>query len=297
MSVEYEFFDKGEPDFPIGLFSQTIYFDYFHHHIEYELFYIDKGSCIFCIDNAEHHIQAGTVIFIEPGVSHLVKEQTEGASFHYHALVFDPAVFGTKTDECRRVFDKMKIKRFLTLPPELLKCIERMTILQATKSFGYQVQIKSVLMTIISYVIETHQYMEIISDPVFDKKSTSVSAINTAIRYIQDHYRENICLDDLLKTTNYCKSHFIRLFKSSTGMKFTDYVNMYRIEKSCLDLIYSDKNITEIARDNGFNNIQYFSKIFKEYMNCTPMKYKKNGKDITVPSTIANIGDFTLTQE
>ncbi|MBQ0166412.1 MAG: AraC family transcriptional regulator [Treponema sp.] len=297
MSVEYEFFDKSEPDFPIGLFSQTIYFDYFHHHIEYELFYLDKGSCIFCIDNTEHHIQAGTVIFIEPGVSHLVKAVADGATFHYHALVFDPAVFGSKTDACRRIFDKMKIKRFLTIPPELLKCIERMTILQATKSFGYQVQIKSVLMTIISYVIETHQYMEIISDPVFDKKSTSVSAIDTAIRYIQDHYRENICLDDLLKTTNYCKSHFIRLFKSSTGMKFTDYVNMYRIEKSCLDLIYSDKNITEIARDNGFNNIQYFSKIFKEYMNCTPMKYKKNGKDITVPSTIANIGDFTLTQE
>lgn len=297
MSVECDIFENKEPDFPIGLFSQTIYYDYFHHHIEYELFYLDKGKCVFCIDNTEHHIQAGTVIFIDPGVSHMAKAEEDGSEFHYHALVFSPAAFGSKNDQCRHAFEKMKIKRFLTLPPELLKCVERMMLLQASDSFGYQIQVKSVLMTLISYVLETHQYMEIIAESEFDKASTSVSAIDTAIRYIQEHYRENICLDDLLKTTNYCKSHFIRLFKSTTGMKFTDYVNMYRIEKSCLDLIYSDKNITEIARDNGFNNIQYFSKTFKAYMNCTPLKYKKNGKDITVPSTIANLGDLAPTQE
>lgn len=296
MSVKCDVLGEKEPDCPIGLFSQTIYYDYFHHHIEYELFYLDKGKCIFNIDNVEHHIQAGTVIFLEPGISHLAKTEEDGSPFHYHALVFDPAVFGNKTDSCRRIFDKMKIKRFLTLSPELLKCLEKMAFLQASESFGYQLQFKSVLLTIISYILETHQYMEIIADSSLDKSTTSVSAINTAIRYIQEHYRENICLDDLLKTTNYCKSHFIRLFKSATGMKFTDYVNMYRIEKSCLDLIYTDKNITEIARDNGFNNIQYFSKTFKEYMNCTPMKYKKNGKDITVPSTIANLGDTAVTQ-
>ncbi len=296
MSVECAVLEKTEPDFPIGLFSQTIYFDYFHHHIEYELFYLDSGKCIFCIDNAEHHISAGTVIFIEPGISHLVKAEADGSTFHYHALVFDPSVFGTKKETCRRIFDKMKIRRFLVLPQDLLSSIEKMTILQADQKFGRQMQIKSVLLNIISCILESGQYMEMISEPVLEKKSSSISAIDTAIRYIQDHYRENLCLDDLLKTTNYCKSHFIRLFKSATGMKFTDYVNMYRIEKSCLDLIYSDKNITEIARDNGFNNIQYFSKTFKEYMNCTPMQYKKNGKDITVPSTVANIGDSAATQ-
>lgn len=297
MSVECTVFEKSEPDFPIGLFSQTIYYDYFHHHIEYELFYLDTGKCIFCIDNTEHHISAGTVIFIEPGLSHLAKTEADGSSFHYHALVFDPSVFGANQDICRRIFEKMKIRRFLSLPEAILSSIRKMTDLQADKSFGRQIQMKSVLFNVLSHILESGQYMEMISESVLEKKSSSISAIDTAIRYIQEHYRENLCLDDLLKTTNYCKSHFIRLFKATTGMKFTDYVNMYRIEKSCLDLIYSDKNITEIARDNGFNNIQYFSKTFKGYMNCTPMQYKKNGKDITVPSTIANIGEAAVTQE
>ena len=121
------------------------------------------------------------------------------------------------------------------------------------------------------------------------KKVNSSHAVDAAILFIQQHYRENICLEDLLSVTNYCKSHFIRLFKSTTGYKFTDYVNHYRIEKSCLDLIYTDKNITEIAIENGFNNIQYFSKTFKDYMRCTPMQYKKIGMSVIVPSTIANV--------
>ena len=60
--------------------------------------------------------------------------------------------------------------------------------------------------------------------------------------------------------------------------KDAEYVNKYRIERACLELLYSKKNITEIASDFGFNNIQYFSRVFKQYMNCTPKQFQKNGK-------------------
>ena len=66
-------------------------------------------------------------------------------------------------------------------------------------------------------------------------------------------------------------------------MNLSEYVNKYRIEKACLDLLYTNKNITEIAITNGFNNIQYFSRTFKGYMNCTPKQYQKKGQHITLP--------------
>lgn len=72
-------------------------------------------------------------------------------------------------------------------------------------------------------------------------------------------------------------------------MNLTDFINKYRIEKSCLDLIYTNKNITEIATENGFNTVQYFSKTFKNYMNCTPKQYQRNGKNIIIPSSTGNI--------
>ena len=128
-----------------------------------------------------------------------------------------------------------------------------------------------------------------ISDKIYTNQKHSISAIDVSLKYIRDHYREPITMDDLLEVTNYSKSHFIRLFKKHTGMNLTDYINKYRIEKSCLELIYSSKNITEIATGNGFNTVQYFSKIFKTYMNCTPKKYQKEGKNIIIPSSMATI--------
>ena len=71
-------------------------------------------------------------------------------------------------------------------------------------------------------------------------------------------------------------------------MNVTEYLNKFRVEKSCLDLIYTDKNITQVACENGFNNIQYFSRVFRQFMNCTPKQYQKKAKDVIVPSAIEN---------
>ena len=293
-SPKYEIMQKGSPDFPIGLFSQTIYYSFSHHHIEYELFYISEGECIFGIEGVEYNLKAGNVIFIQPGIEHYAKQINDSAIFHYYAFVFDGSVLGTEDEACRKIFEHMKIKRFLELPSELLEKMKHMTELQKDEAFGRQIQVKSVLLEILSYIIESKQYLELDSRMVpvsqnTQKKTNSSHAVDAAILFIKQHYRENICLEDLLSITNYCKSHFIRVFKNATGLKFTDYVNHYRIEKSCLDLIYTDKNITEIALENGFNNIQYFSKTFKDYMKCTPMQYKKIGMSVVVPSTIANV--------
>ena len=64
-------------------------------------------------------------------------------------------------------------------------------------------------------------------------------------------------------------------------MNVSDYINKYRIEKACLDLIYTRNNITQIATASGFNNIQYFSRKFKEYMKCTPKQYQKKRAKLT----------------
>ena len=294
MCQTYETMEKGSPDFPIGLFSQTIYYSFPHHHIEYEVFYLDEGECIFGIEGVEYKLQSGSVLFISPGIEHYARQIDEASTFHYHAFVFDISVLGSENDKCRKLFEHMKIRRFLQLPSELLEKMKYMTELQKDNAFGRQIQVKSVLFEIIAHIIDSKQYLEIDSQVSSvsensQKKMNSSSAIDAAVLFIQQHYRENICLEDLLSVTNYCKSHFIRIFKNATGFKFTDYVNHYRIEKSCLDLIYSDKNITEIAIENGFNNIQYFSKTFKDYMRCTPMQYKRVGLSVVVPSTIANV--------
>ena len=138
---------------------------------------------------------------------------------------------------------------------------------------------KALLFEIIAHTIATKQYVEINKSDI--SPTRSVSAIDSSLYYIREHYRDNITMEDILQISGYSKSHFIRLFKESTGMNVSEYINKFRIEKACLDLIYSNSNITEIATANGFNNIQYFSRKFREYMKCTPKQYQKKRKKLT----------------
>ncbi|MBR5401167.1 MAG: helix-turn-helix domain-containing protein [Treponema sp.] len=269
-------------EFPIGIFSQNAYLEQAHHQIEYEIFYLDEGSVEFGLEDSVMTVKAGDVIFMHPGTNHYVKK-IEGIKYHYYAMVFDSSVLGNQGEPIRNTLDSIRVSRYIKLPDAVLMKLRDASTFSKEKTFGHELFVKSVLFDIISCVLLTNQYVEI-SESIRTEKGHTVNAIDVTISYIRDHYRENISLDDVLKITSYSKSHFIRLFKKNMGMNLTDYINKYRIEKSCLDLIYTSKNVTEIATENGFNTVQYFSKTFKSYMKCTPKQYQRNGKNIIIPS-------------
>ena len=278
---------EHDNEFPIRLFSQNTYLEQAYHHIEYEIFYIDSGSVEFGIEETAVIAQAGDVIFMHPGTNHYVKK-LKGTEYHYYAMVFDGSVLGQEGDPVRSILESIRVSRFVKLPEDILEKLRQATENERQLNFGHELIVKSVLLDILAHILATKQYVEI-SDNLRTEQGNRVNAIDVTLNYVREHYRENISLDDVLKITSYSKSHFIRLFKKNVGMNLTDYINKYRIEKSCLDLIYTSKNVTEIATENGFNTVQYFSKTFKAYMKCTPKQYQRNGKNIIIPSSVATI--------
>ena len=271
---------EHDNEFPIRLYSQSTYLEQAHHHIEYEIFYIDSGSVKFGLEESVTTAKAGDVIFMHPGTNHYVKK-IEGIDYHCYSLIFDSSVLGSQGEPVRNTLDSIRVSRFIQLPDAVLMKLRDAYKFLKDETFGHELFIKSVLFDIISCILLTNQYVEITDNRRAEQRHT-VNAVDDTLNYIREHYRENITLDDILKITSYSKSHFIRLFKKHMGMNLTDYINKYRIEKSCLDLIYTSKNITEIAMGNGFNTVQYFSKTFKSYMKCTPKQYQRNGKSIII---------------
>ena len=52
-----------------------------------------------------------------------------------------------------------------------------------------------------------------------------------------------------------------------------EYLNYYRIESACEQLLTTDYSITEVALNSGFNDASYFIKIFKKHRGITPKQY------------------------
>lgn len=271
MGYEFERIYKGSKNFPVGLFNQTVYLSQEHYHMEYELFYLAEGTVDFHIENTVYHMKKNDVLFINPGSNHFTDKPSE--NFNYYCMVFDSSVLGMETDSSRKLFDNIIVNQMLNVSQPILDKIVATTKTLMDNDFGKEIAIKTLLFELILYIINTNQYAPLPAETTGIQNESK--SINNGINFIKNHYRENITFDDLLKSTNYSKSHFIRLFKSATGMNYTDYLNKYRVEKACRDLIFTNKNVTEIATENGFNNIQYFSKIFKKYMECTPKQYQK----------------------
>lgn len=283
--MEIKTFYKTKNSAQIGIFSSNAYLPRFHHHLEYELFYLDKGKGSFCIENSIVQVSAGDVIFIEPNIQHYFVKTSE--NYHYYAFVFEETVLGSEGDSVREILNKIKIASKLELTADLQHKIEIAAELEKQESFGKELQIKSILYEIFAYILETKQYVKFSEKELYIQPQAK--AVQDACNYVQKNFQDKIDYPEIIKQTNYSKSQFIKLFKKQTGMNITDYINKIRIEHSCLELLKTEKSITEIATENGFNNIQYFSKKFKELMGCTPREYKINASDIMIPSSRKHI--------
>lgn len=92
--------------------------------------------------------------------------------------------------------------------------------------------------------------------------------------YINEHYYENITLDDMAKLSGYSKYHFSRIFKRYTNYSFYKYVNARKIEQAEKLLIDDALTIMEISLRCGYSTLSSFNRMFKLIKGCTPTEFK-----------------------
>ena len=104
----------------------------------------------------------------------------------------------------------------------------------------------------------------------------NVLRLAPVLDYISAHYCESkIYVDKLAEIINVSPDYFTKMFKDSIGKTPIDYINGLRVNKA-MELLYkTKKSMSEIADDIGFCNPNYFHKIFKQYMDCSQLAYRK----------------------
>ena len=93
------------------------------------------------------------------------------------------------------------------------------------------------------------------------------------LNYINDNINTKITIDEISKVFMYDKAYLMRLFKKELNITIIDYVNSIRIYNSIKQLKYN--NLLNIALNNGFNSLEYFSETFKKVTKVTLSTFKK----------------------
>ncbi len=122
------------------------------------------------------------------------------------------------------------------------------------------------------YNVSTHILDSIISQLSVKDKKTDNLVIDKLIQFINDNFSHNISLQDAAEKVFFNPAYCSRFFKEQTGENFSDYLLQVRMQHA-VKLLRENKKINDISKACGYQSSGYFTRVFKDYYNCTPSEY------------------------
>ena len=136
-------------------------------------------------------------------------------------------------------------------------------------------------------------FMQILECLLRDQKRRMLASVGYHVRpsvymtqplnHVLDHIARNLSFDlretELAALSGYTPSAFSRAFHRQTGMTFVAYVNSLRINRACHLLTSSERLITDICFEVGFNNISNFNKRFQTLTAMNPREYRSRHRE------------------
>ncbi len=242
-----------------------------HNHKEIEIIIVKSGKVRVSINGKKSCVaKKGDLIFVNPYEYHSYSK-FKGEAFSHSCICFDVGLLYDKTFvndlEEGKVGVSSLIEGECPYAKNLFEIVDKSIELCKNSTLGWELKVVGCLSTIFGVLQEYHHIRKYDTDygDDFCKRILTI---------IEKEFERELSSGDLSKRLHMTHSYFCRKFKSVFGYSFSEYLNMYRIEKS-KDLLKNTRlPISEIASKTGFLSFSYYSKMFKSYIKLTPTEYR-----------------------
>lgn len=99
--------------------------------------------------------------------------------------------------------------------------------------------------------------------------------VRRSLRLMQEHFTEELAMDQLARDVGLSRPHFFKLFKKQMGITPNLYLNTLRAEKAIKDLMTTDKSVTDIGLELGFSSQASFTRFFATNVGIPPSEYRR----------------------
>lgn len=261
--LEYHYLDENHPRYQMP----------YHWHEEYEILHILSGKFDLTLDDETLTLHAGDVAFI-------TAEQLHGGMPQdciYECIVFDMRLLLKCNDHCKRqigdvLHHRISVQSHYPRDDRIIRhTIPPMFRALHDQCPGYELITLGCLFQFLGEIYKHDAYAP--ADPE-KNAGRKVVQLKHVFELIETQYAAPLTLQDLAESVHMTPKYFCRFFKATTHRTPIDYLNYYRIEAACNEIAATNKNLTEIALDNGFSNLNYFIRQFKKYKGITPGQYQ-----------------------
>lgn len=233
-----------------------------HYHQNYELYFLEKGSCNYYVDDRYYTLRAGDLIFIPSGCVH---KTNYNKTPHSRRLINCAEEYIPK--EILNDGKDTYIFRNAVTVNEIKEIFELVQKEYDTHDEYSTRMIKSHLYRLFYHVLR-HKGESI-------RTLSANKTVEKVIEYIKKNFTHEITLSEVAEKNAVSSEHLSRIFKKEIGVGFNEYINSLRLRQAEFMLRNEDgKSVSEVAFACGFNDSNYFSYRFKKAYGVSPINIK-----------------------
>ncbi len=252
-----------------------------HWHKELELVRFSNGEYEISVDMHNVVVKSDAFLLLPGNIMHTF---TLPANCQESAIVFDPNMLSFSAyDEVQSEIFEPLMSSNIPLPP--IVTTDHPAFNRIDKLYRYCVRhggtsnaserllIKAKILEILAIY---HEYGLISRKEMHGQKVKSKQdKLKELLNYVDAHYAGPITIRDASLRLGVTDQYFCRYFRRVTGMSFTEYLNDLRLRRATKEIELTNRPISDIAFDHGFENAGYFFKNFKLKYGITPLRYRK----------------------
>ena len=265
----------------VGQRGPSIFTDYWHYHPEIEITYVVKGEGLAFIGNKIVEFKAGQAFLIGPYLPHNFVASDE------EEMIMDRECWGLQfTQEWLNSFKEsaalgplFKAMSFGVdlgqFTPEEHEDFANIVGTNSLKSMGsfFNLMASIAEREELKTISTTSAYSNVMSQKI-SKRMERVS------KYIQDNYQRAITLSEISDVASMTEQSFSRWFRQTSGLTFIDYLMQLRTTVASHLLINTNKPMSEVAEESGFNSSSSFNRSFLKVKGCSPREFRKQKRPI-----------------
>jgi len=249
----------------------------YHDHDFTEMAYILSGKGKYLIGTKEYDVEAGDLVFFNPGVkhTHIINPKDPTLEFiagftDFHFKNMEPNSIELKDGGCI-IHTTAELKQQMSM--HCYAMIAEKESNHVGQYFMFKTHIMQMLLLVIREIVDVERPAQKSCNFESYNKSYAVKRI---IKYLNENYENKISLEQIAHNMYLSPVYISKIFKEETGESPINYLIKIRLEKARGILLEENSgSIKNIANQVGYDDVYHFSKLFKKYYGISPLYYRK----------------------